>query len=74
MASIIQARVESEMFRLQPVGVGVERVGVRVVIVHGRRRDSWWFLSGRGGAVYAVWCGSFHVITSSLDEEGGLRS
>ena len=23
MASIIQARVESEMFRLQPVGVGV---------------------------------------------------
>ena len=51
MASIIQARVESEMFRLQPVGVGV---GVKFVIVHGRRCDSWWFLSGRGGAVYAV--------------------
>ena len=54
MASIIQARVESEMFRLQPVGVGVGPVGVRVVIMHGRRCDSWWFLSGRGGAVYAV--------------------
>ena len=36
MASIIQARVESEMFRLQPVGVGVGPVGVRVVIMRGR--------------------------------------
>ena len=29
-------------------------VCVRVVIMRGRRCDSWWFLSGRGGAVYAV--------------------
>ena len=54
MTSIIQARVESEMLRLQPVGVGVGPVCVRVVIMRGRRCDSWWFLSGRGGAVYAV--------------------
>ena len=45
--SIIWLRVESEMLRLQPVRVGV---GVRVVTAHGRRCDSWWFLSGRGGA------------------------
>ena len=31
MASIIWARVESEMFRLQPVGMGVGPVGIRVV-------------------------------------------
>ena len=33
MASIIWARVESEMFRLQPVGMGVTvgPVGIRVV-------------------------------------------
>ena len=52
-------------------------VCVRVVIMRGRRCDSWWFLSGRGGAVYAVeilrlavvW-----VVSCHLDEEGGLRS
>ena len=31
MASIIWARVESEMFRLQPVGMKVGPVGIRVV-------------------------------------------
>ena len=40
MASIMWARVESEMFSLQPVGLGVELVGIRVVTVHGRRCDS----------------------------------
>ena len=40
MASNIWARVESEMFRLQPVGVGVGPEGVRVVTAHGRRCDS----------------------------------
>ena len=75
MSSVIWARVESEMFRLQPVGVGV---GVKVVIVHGRRCDSWWYLSGRGGAGlrggnFEVGCGSFHVITSSLESRGKRR-
>ena len=77
MESIIWARVESEMFRLQPVGVGVGPVGVRVVTAHGRRCDSWWYLSGRGaglrGGNFEVVCGSFHVITSSLESRGKRR-
>ena len=34
MPTVIWARVESEMFRLQPVGVGEGPVGNRVVTAH----------------------------------------